>query len=124
MDPATQAQIFEPFFTGKRANEGADEGAKRAKIQYDLLVPGAMWTEFRTRLNRDPAPWSIDSSEIRHWHRNETYKTDSQEMVMISQARVVVIGQYTSWHGCGGIRLATVIKSQPAYDPANGHVRA
>jgi hypothetical protein len=45
MNPATHAQIFEPFFTRKRANESAEEGAKRAKIQYDLLAHGAMWTE-------------------------------------------------------------------------------
>jgi hypothetical protein len=45
-------------------------------------------------------------------------------MVMISQARVVVVGQYTRWHGCGGIRLAAMIKSEPAYDPANEHLRA
>jgi hypothetical protein len=41
-------------------------------------------------------------------------------MVMISQARVVVVGQYTSWLGGGEIRLAAVIKSEPA----NEHVRA
>jgi hypothetical protein len=83
-----------------------------------------MWTEFRPRLNRDPAPRSIDSSEVRRWHRNETHNADSQEMVMISQARVVVVGRYHSWHGCGGIRLATVIKSEPAYDPTNEPLRA
>jgi hypothetical protein len=45
-------------------------------------------------------------------------------MVMISQTRVVVVGQYTRWLGCGGIRSATVIESEPAYDPANEHLRA
>ena len=83
-----------------------------------------MWTEFRPRLNRDPAPWSIDSSEVRRWHRNGTHKADSQEMVMISQARVAAVDQYTSWLGCGRVRSATMIKSEPAYDPANEHLRA
>jgi hypothetical protein len=88
-----------------------------------------MRTAFRPRLNRDPAPWSIDSIEVRRLapqrdSHDGTHKADSQEMVMISQARVVVVGQYTSWLGCGRIRSATVIKSEPAYDPANEHLRA
>jgi hypothetical protein len=45
-------------------------------------------------------------------------------MIMISQARLVVVGQCASWPGCGGICSATVIESEPAYDPANEHLLA
>lgn len=45
-------------------------------------------------------------------------------MVMLSQARVVVVGQGTSWLGCGGIRSTTAIKSEPAYAPKSERLGA
>jgi hypothetical protein len=70
------------------------------------------------RLERNPAlaPQrdSQDGLTRDGHHHNDTPYPKLEEMT----------GQYTSWHGCGGIRLATVIKSESAYDPKSEHLRA